>query len=206
MDWRTTHKVPSSLAFPELFRRALVPGALVLDVGCGEAGIAGEVESLGCVYIGLDVNLPSLGRAARAGRRVASGDAGRLPVRAGAADLVTLRAVLTVLPDDEVLAGVLAQALRASRGLVGVQDFLMTEDQPLYASRYAEGRALGLPEGAFPVCQGGRLLYLARHFTPEGLEALAERAGGVVEALSEAPAPTRSGNVIRGVTLLLRAR
>lgn len=206
MDWRTVEKVPSTLPLPELFRSLMGRGAAVLDVGCGEAGISRDVQASGARYLGVDINLPSLRRASARGLRVAAGEARALPVRRGCVDLVMLRAVLTVIPVDAALEHVLSEAFRASRELVGVQDFLQTWEQPLYAARYEEGLGLGRPRGVFPVRQGGGLLYWARHFTPQVLEELVARAGGVVETLQEHPAPTRSGNIIRGVTLLTRAR
>jgi len=172
MDWRIVEKVPSTLPLPELFRSRIRRGATVLDVGCGEAGICRDVEASGARYVGVDINLPSLRRAAARGLHVAAGEARALPVRRGCADLVMYRAVLTVIPVDSALEHVLREAFRASRGRVGVQDFLQTWEQPLYAARYEEGLGLGRPRGVFPVRQGGGLLYWARHFTPQGLEEL----------------------------------
>ena len=172
-----------------------------MDVGCGEAGAGEAIERLGGSYVGLDVNLPSLGRAVPH-RRVVLGEGGRLPFKDAAFDLVLLRAVLTVLVDPIDRLATVREALRVCRGYVGVQDFLQTWEVPLYAARYEEGMSLQAESGSFPVRQGGELLYWARHYTVEELNELVHQAGGRVAALAEAPAPTRSGNMIRGVTLL----
>lgn len=201
MNWRTTQKVPSSLSLAHQFLPCIRPGFRVLDVGCGEAGAGGIVALRGARYVGLDVNLPSLARA-RVSRTVVAGEGAFLPFKARSFDLVMLRAVLTVLPEREALLAVLREAFRVCRGSVGVQDFLQTPQIPLYAARYREGEAMGKPRGVFPVNGESGLLYWARHFTPEELRGLMDEAGGRVRVLAEAPAPTRSGNVIRGVTLL----
>ncbi|MFZ5427458.1 MAG: class I SAM-dependent methyltransferase [Thermodesulfobacteriota bacterium] len=201
MNWRTFTKVPSSLKLAHHFLPSIRPGHRILDVGCGEAAV-GEIVTLRMArYFGVDVNLPSLKRVA--GRyTVAAGEGARLPFRDATFDLVMLRAVLTVLPDRLDLLAVLREALRVCRGKVGVQDFLTTPQIPLYGSRYRQGVALGKPYGVFPVLEDGAVLYWARHFDPEELRAMVQEAGGRVTTLAEAPAPTRSGNVIRGVTLL----
>jgi ubiquinone/menaquinone biosynthesis C-methylase UbiE len=187
---------------PDMFLDAIRHGSRVLDVGCGEAGIAGVVEKASGRYVGLDVNLPSLFRAGR-NRLLVAGEGGRLPFRAGMFDLVLLRAVLTVLVETSGVLDVLREALRVCRGVLGVQDFLQSWEKPLYADRYLEGESLGMKRGVFPVRQeGGELLYWARHYTPDELHDLVGAAGGRVIESREVPAPTRSGNIIRGITLL----
>jgi len=199
--WRDVERVPSSLAVHPSILARIRPGSLVLDVGCGEAGAAAPVRAAGGDYFGLDLNLPSLGRAV--GKvPVVQGDCLDLPFADQAVDVLMLRAVLTVLPEDGRRLACLAEALRVSRGIVAVQDFLLTPEQPLYADRYQRGKALGMPWGAFPVEEGGRLLYLARHAGQEELRELVRRAGGAVLSLEVHPSPTRSGKLINGVTLL----
>jgi SAM-dependent methyltransferase len=190
-----------------MFLNTIHPGSRLLDVGCGEAGIAGIVEMAGGRYMGLDVNFPSLVRAGK-NRSVAAGEGGRLPFRDGMFDMVLLRAVLTVLVETPLVLAVLREALRVCRGVLGIQDFLQTWEDSRYAARYEEGLSLGRVRGVFPVRpegDGGNLLYWARHFTPDELRNLIREAGGRVVHLSEAPAPTRSGNIIRGITLLATA-
>jgi SAM-dependent methyltransferase len=203
MNWRTVPTVPTSLALPEVFLQRVHPGVRVLDIGCGEAGIGALIQEAGGVYTGLDVNWPSLERAAKR-HRVARGAGGLLPFKAASFDLVLLRAVLTVLVDPAERLAVVREALRVCRGVVGIQDFLLTPDVPLYRARYAEGFSLSGQSGTFPVRQegSGEVLYWAKHFSLEELDELIREAGGRVGAVSEAPAPTRSGNIINGVTLL----
>ena len=202
MNWRTAPTVPTSLAMPDLFLQQVHSGARVLDIGCGEAGIGVQVQGAGGGYTGLDLNLPSLERAAKR-YRVAQGEGGRLPFKDAVFDLVLLRAVLTVLVDPGERLAVLREALRVCRGVVGVQDFLLTPEIPLYAARYAEGLSLSGQHGVFPVQDGsGEVLYWAKHYSRDELSELIREAGGRVSAVSEVRAPTRSGNIIRGVVLL----
>jgi SAM-dependent methyltransferase len=188
---------------PDLFLEQVRPGVRVLDIGCGEAGIGGVVQGAGGSYTGLDVNLASLERAAKK-HFVAQGEGGLLPFKSASFDLVLLRAVLTVLVDPVECLAVVREALRVSRGVVGIQDFLLTPDLPLYAARYAEGLSLSGQRGTFPVrnVTSGGVLYWAKHFSLDELHELVREAGGQVGAVSEAPAPTRSGNIIHGVALL----
>ncbi len=201
LDWRSADAVPSSLPMPELFLGALRPGMRVLDVGCGEAWIGCEVERCGVRYVGVDVNRASLARASSR-RLVVAGEGGRLPFGDRVFDMVMLRAVLTVLVDEGELADVLREAFRVCRGVVGIQDFLQTWENPVYSARYEEGLRLTGRHGVFPVREGGTLLYWARHFTLDELSGLIAQAGGDVAEVVEGPSPTRSGNLIRGVALL----
>ena len=203
LDWRSADAVPSSLPMPELFLGALRPGMRVLDVGCGEAWIGCEAERCGVRYVGVDVNRASLARASSR-RLVAAGEGACLPFADAAFDMVMLRAVLTVLVDPLELDGVLREAFRVCRGVVGIQDFLQTWENPLYAARYEEGLKLVGRHGVFPVREGDTLLYWARHFTLDELAGLIVQAGGTVAEVVEGPSPTRSGNLIRGVALLAR--
>lgn len=203
LDWRSADAVPSSLPMPELFLGALRPGMRVLDVGCGEAWIGCEVERCGVRYVGVDVNRASLARASSR-RLVAAGEGARLPFGDAAFDMVMLRAVLTVLVDEGELADVLREAFRVCRGVVGIQDFLQTWENPVYSARYEEGFRLTGRHGVFPVREGDTLLYWARHFTLDELSGLIAQAGGDVAEVVEGPSPTRSGNLIRGVALLAR--
>ncbi|WP_243366265.1 class I SAM-dependent methyltransferase [Fundidesulfovibrio soli] len=209
MGWRDVPSVPTSLTLHPAVLQRIRPGMRVLDVGCGEAGAGEEVRSAGADYVGLDLNLPSLKRAV-ARFSVAQGDCLALPFADGAFDVVILRAVLTVLPEDARRLACMAEALRVSRGqsqgqgrgIVAVQDFMMTPELPLYEARYQRGAAMGLPSGAFPVEEGGRVLYVARHATEAELRELVRGAGGEVLSFTVHPSPTRSGNIINGVTLL----
>ncbi|MCA2981266.1 MAG: methyltransferase domain-containing protein [Myxococcaceae bacterium] len=70
-------------------RLRLVPGQVVLDLGCGPGDGAARIAELGAIAIGLDYSagmLDSARREPRLTNRLLRGDAGRLPFRDGAFD------------------------------------------------------------------------------------------------------------------------
>ena len=199
--WKQAGSVPSSLVLPPLFRDRVHMGHRVLDVGCGAAGISHDIAAAGGRYTGVDLNMASLALA-RDRAMVVAGQGEHLPFADRCFDVVFLRAVATVVVDDAVRLAVLKEAMRVCGGVVGIQDFLQAWDIPLYRKRYEEGMAAGACPGTFPVMEKGRLLYWARHFTRDELDALVHAAKGTVTAWEQGPVFTRSGNAISGFWLL----
>jgi len=219
--WKTLPAVPSSLDVPRQLLRVIAPGMTVLDVGCGEAGAAADIQAAGAEYVGLDCNWPSLARAAQKARehasrterlrgggaiRVVLGEGERLPFRSACFDVVLLRAVLTVLPSLDACRQVLGEALRVSRIAVCTRDFLQTWDDPYYAARYRAGEAETGERGAFLVREGDAVLYRARHFTSAELFGLMRSVGGETFDVEVEPVRTRSGKTVQGICLLCRYR
>jgi SAM-dependent methyltransferase len=109
-------------ARPEAFERRrrwllarVVPGAKVLDLGCGDGAFAAELLAAGAVVIGVDVSETALARARERAPRaelhhVAEGDP--LPVANGWADVVWAGEVLEHAVDP---GGVVADARLALR-------------------------------------------------------------------------------------------
>lgn len=93
------------------FSRAvpLAPGARLLDVGCG-SGASRAVYPAGCRYLGLDLSLGGLTRAA--GLPVVQADAFELPFASESFDVVAFSSVLHHLPAREPA---LAEAFRVLR-------------------------------------------------------------------------------------------
>lgn len=70
------------------------PGALVVDVGCGEGGQLRGLAARACLGVGVDPDPASLGRCRRDGLAVLRGYAEELPIRSSVADGVICKVVL----------------------------------------------------------------------------------------------------------------
>ncbi len=95
-----------------LVPRATRPGSVLVDIGCGAGVLAPHVAHLGHRHVGVDVVLRSGQLARERGVTVALGDARRLPLEDGCADVVVAGEVLEHVPD---LESVVAEATRILR-------------------------------------------------------------------------------------------
>lgn len=97
----------------------VIPGEVVLDVGCGPGVVTPRLaRAVGPdgLALGLDVSAPMLSRAARehppANLGYLRADAGRLPFRPGTVDAVVSLAVLQLVADPAAVVAELARVLR----------------------------------------------------------------------------------------------
>lgn len=88
------------------------PGAVLVDVGCGGGLTARSVAGKGYHHVGVDIRADAAGVAARHGVLSAQGDAHRLPVRSGGADVVVAGEILEHVTDLEVVVGEIGRVLR----------------------------------------------------------------------------------------------
>lgn len=175
----------------------------ILDLGCGNGTLAGELAAQGkdCVYLGLDASARLLEQArqrAPAGRRVAylqadlaaDWDVTVRRVMARPFDLVTAFAVLHHLPGADLRRSLLRH-VRALLALTG--QFIHSEWQflrsPRLRGRIVGWEAIGLHaddvdpgDALLDWRAGGRGLRYVHHFTPEELEDLAAQTGFRVRA------------------------
>lgn len=98
-------------------RAAKVPaagreGALLVDVGCGGGLLAPHLAGSGYRVVGIDVTHSALVQAVSHGEHGVRGDAGRLPLRDGCADVVCAGEILEHVTD---LGAVVAEACRVLR-------------------------------------------------------------------------------------------
>jgi SAM-dependent methyltransferase len=84
--------------------------AEVLDVGCGSGPLGNHVSR--AAYLGVDTSTAELRLAARVGRRVASADAARLPLRSGSVDVVVSSMALMLVQPLQSVAHEIARVLR----------------------------------------------------------------------------------------------
>lgn len=104
-------------------RARLIPsatrhGAMLVDVACGGGLLAPHVAGLGYRHVGVDLSAPSLGQARIHGVTPVRGDALRLPLRDGVADVVVAGEMLEHVPDLPRVVSELARVLRPGGTLV----------------------------------------------------------------------------------------
>jgi 2-polyprenyl-6-hydroxyphenyl methylase / 3-demethylubiquinone-9 3-methyltransferase len=88
------------------------PGAVLVDLGCGAGLLAPHVAGKGYRHIGVDLVESALRQAAGHGVVPVRGDATRVPLRAGCADVVSAGEILEHVTD---LRGAVAEACRLLR-------------------------------------------------------------------------------------------
>lgn len=132
--------------------------AAILDYGCGQGRIGGELSALGFTNIqGVDTSEPMI-QAARARHPelpFSVVDGRTLPHADASIDAVLLFAVLTCVPSDEAQRRLIAELSRILRkgGLLLVSDYPLQADARNQARYQAHAEALGY--GTFPLPGGG---------------------------------------------------
>ncbi len=188
VDWARTPGHDSYWRFHRDLFLELVPppGVLTVDVGCGEGRVTRELRGRGHRVVGVDVS-PSLVRLAQEADPAGEyrlGDAARLPLAAGEADLVVAFMSLHDIEDGE---GAVREAARvlAPRGRmcfaivhpVASAGHFADDDQFVISASYLDLREQRFPLGTADVPSFHRPL--AWYF-----EAL-ERAGFLVDVVRE---------------------
>jgi 2-polyprenyl-6-hydroxyphenyl methylase/3-demethylubiquinone-9 3-methyltransferase len=121
------------------------PGAVLVDVGCGAGLLAPHLAGKGYRHIGLDLVTSALEQAATHGVSVIRGDALRIPLRTGYADVVSAGELLEHVTD---LTGAVAEICRILRpgGLLVLDTLNATAVSRLFSVSVAE-RLPGVPRG-----------------------------------------------------------
>ena len=204
MYWSMAPRVPSTLEIDPDLLAHFRPHDRIVDLGCGPGRTLFGLRAagLGRLHVGLDANAPSLALAAGAGLPVVRADVAALPFVDAAFDVGVVQAVLTTIESPVKRLDMLRAARRVVGRLLYVGDFLQNWELPYYRARYEAGLAETGESGSFVVRENGRALYTAHHFTRDELTALLQDAGfGVIRAVFP-EVRTRSGNLVRGVSLL----
>ena len=203
MYWTNAPRVPSSLDIDPAILLHLRPNDDIVDLGCGPgrtlAGLRGA--GLGRLHVGADANAPSLYLACAAQLPVVRADLTALPIADAGFDVGVLQAVLTTLVTPGQRLAVLREARRTLRRLLVIGDFLQNWELPHYRARYETGLVETGEVGSFVVRENGMALYTAHHFTLDELAGLLVQAGFSVTQAVFPTVRTRSGNLVRGVSL-----
>jgi 2-polyprenyl-6-hydroxyphenyl methylase/3-demethylubiquinone-9 3-methyltransferase len=122
------------------------PDAVLVDVGCGGGLLAPHVAGKGYRHVGVDLVTSALEQAAAHGIAVVRGDALRLPLADGFADVVSAGELLEHVPD---LSGAVAEVCRILRpgGLLVLDTLNDTALCRLVAVTLAERLPGGAPPG-----------------------------------------------------------
>jgi len=119
-DWISWARAPGHDSYWRFHRDALAellppPGALTLDIGCGEGRVSRDLDAAGHRVLALDAS-PTLARAALthpgSPGPVLLADAGRLPLRDAVADLAVAFMSLQDVDDLESATAEIARVLR----------------------------------------------------------------------------------------------
>jgi 2-polyprenyl-6-hydroxyphenyl methylase/3-demethylubiquinone-9 3-methyltransferase len=94
------------------------PGAVLVDIGCGGGLLAEFVTGLGYRHVGVDLNTSALVRAAGQGVTPVRGDAQRVPLADGCADVVSAGEILEHVPDPRAAVAHACRLLRPGGLLV----------------------------------------------------------------------------------------
>lgn len=132
-------------------RAALIPparrdGAVLVDVGCGAGLLAPHLAGKGYRHIGVDLSGSALAQAAEHGVEAIQGDAARLPLPDGCADVVNAGELLEHVPDLPAVVGEVCRLLRPG-GLLVADTLNATRAARLVAVSIGERIPGGAPPG-----------------------------------------------------------
>lgn len=102
----------------ELIPDAVRPDGLLVDVGCGAGLLAPLVAGKGYRHVGVDLVPSALAQAAAHGVTAVNGDASRLPLADGCADVVAIGELLEHVPDWRVAVAEACRVLRPGGTIV----------------------------------------------------------------------------------------
>ncbi|MDT4986108.1 MAG: 2-polyprenyl-6-hydroxyphenyl methylase / 3-demethylubiquinone-9 3-methyltransferase [Micromonosporaceae bacterium] len=151
-EWWRPQGAFAMLSWIARARARLVPpagrtGAVLVDLGCGGGLLAPHLAGKGYRHVGVDVVASALAQARdRGGVAVVLADAGRLPLAAGCADVVSAGELLEHVPDFRVVVAEAARILRPG-GVLVIDTIAATVLSRFLAITVAERVPGGAPPG-----------------------------------------------------------
>ena len=172
--WRTIDYKPAISNFlPVRLLPFLEKENCLLDVGCNTGNVALYFAEHGYLCNGIDINPAAITEAKARGSCHPQGSRANFEVanwlsfdHSGKFHAILMTRFLTCVPgfDDWHSCLTKAFALLRPNGLLYVHDFVLDPYSPIYAPRYALGKANGWREGNFPVHDSeGSFLFIAHH-------------------------------------------
>lgn len=135
-----------AVARARLVPRAARPGAVLVDVGCGGGLLAPHVADKGYRHVGVDLVASALGQAAAHGVTPVRGDATRLPLADGCADVVSAGELFEHVRDLRAAVAEVCRILRPG-GILVLDTLNDTALCRLLAVTVAERLPGGAPAG-----------------------------------------------------------
>lgn len=183
LDNFRAHETPASLHLADDYLNYLHPRDEVLEVGCAFGRVSNFLaNSRDVVVTGVDINSAEIDYAK------SNSDSPRV-------NFVIMDGTELDLPDNKfnavvmlgVIGGVelntrkdlLAEAFRVVKpgGTVAIAEFKMNLDDPKRVKKYEEDKAITGEWGSRIVKKGGRILFIAKHFTEDEIIGMFKDAG-----------------------------
>jgi len=162
---------------PESLLPYLTSGQTILDVGCNKGNVSIFIAKHGFSVTGIDINQQAVEIAReRVAREDLEGNTHFLVTdvldgrELGEFDVVLMIRLLTCFPGLANWQRLLSKvhSLIKNRGMIYVNDFLLTEENDIYRKRYDTCLGRGRRHGNFEVFdENGRLQFIAHHHTHE---------------------------------------
>jgi 2-polyprenyl-6-hydroxyphenyl methylase/3-demethylubiquinone-9 3-methyltransferase len=122
-EWQRPDGMFAMLRWIAAARARLIPpasreDAVLVDIGCGGGLLAEHIRGRGYRHVGVDLSTSALGYAAAEGVEPVRGDAQRVPLAGGCADVVSAGEILEHVPDPRAAVAEACRLLRPGGLLV----------------------------------------------------------------------------------------
>jgi 2-polyprenyl-6-hydroxyphenyl methylase / 3-demethylubiquinone-9 3-methyltransferase len=198
-DFELLHWLAESRA--ALVPPATVPGAILLDAGCGGGLLAPHLRGKGYRHVGVDLGLTGLRQAAARGAAPVNADVTALPLATASVDVVAAGEILEHVTDLPGTVAELARVLKPGGLLVldTVNDTALSRFITVTAGERLGVAPVGLHDPALFVDPGRLTTEFGRHGVRLEIRGLRPTIGGLFRWLVVKRVPSR-GRIVRTVS------